>query len=95
MRLVPRALQDLENIYHYIAQELVEPRTALQLVNKLEESILSLETFPHRCPERQIGAYAHRGYRQLLVKNYTVIFRIDEAHKQVLVVTVRYARRQF
>ena len=30
-----------------------------------------------------------------MVKNYIVIYRIDEAHKQVLIVTVRYARSSF
>lgn len=30
-----------------------------------------------------------------MVKNYIVIYRIDETNKQVLVVTVRYARSSF
>ena len=30
-----------------------------------------------------------------MVKNYIVIYRIDEAHKHVLIVTVRYARSSF
>ncbi|MCI8891665.1 MAG: type II toxin-antitoxin system RelE/ParE family toxin, partial [Eubacterium sp.] len=35
------------------------------------------------------------GYRQLLVENYTVIYRIDEAKKQVIIVTVRYSPGNF
>ena len=38
---------------------------------------------------------ANRGYRQLFVENYTAIFRIDEAKKTVIVVTVRYSPSEF
>ena len=65
------------------------------LVEELEAQILSLETMPYRCAERRTGAYAGKDYRQLFVKNYTVIFRIDEKEKQVIIVTVRYSRSQF
>lgn len=95
VRLMARALRDLDGIYAYIAKTLSEPGTASSLVDEIEREILSLEQMPYRCPERQIGAYAGKGYRQLLVKNYTVIYRIDEARKQVLIVTVRYSRSQF
>ena len=73
----------------------VEPGTALKLVERIENAIFSLETMPYRCPERRRGAYAYRGYRQLLVENYTVIYRIQESEKQVIVVTVRYSSSEF
>ena len=93
VKLLRRAVQDMDGIYTYIAQTLLEPETALKLVGRLEYAIFSLETLPHRCPERRVGAYADRGYRQLLMENYTIIFRIDEEYRQVIVVTVRYAPR--
>lgn len=95
VKLLGRALHDLDGIYAYIANRLQEPETALHMVEKLETQILSLETMPYRCPERRTGAYAGKGYRQLFVQNYTVIFRIDQEQKQVIVVTVRYSRSQF
>ena len=68
---------------------------ALNLVDRIEGAILSLETMPFRCPERKQGAYANRGYRQLFVENYTAVFRIDEAKKTVIVVTIRYSPSKF
>ena len=38
-----RALQDLDGIYDYIAHTLLEPGTALNLVGRIENAILSLE----------------------------------------------------
>ena len=95
LKLMSRALRDLDKIYDYISHTLVEPGTALKLVERIENAIFSLETMPYRCPERRRGAYAYRGYRQLLVENYTVIYRIQESEKQVIVVTVRYSSSEF
>lgn len=95
VKLMSRALQDLNGIYDYIANTLLEPGTALNLVNRIENAILSLETNPYRCPERKRGYYANRVYRQFFVENYTVVFRIDEAKKTVIVVTVRYSPSEF
>ena len=95
VKLMNRAVQDLDDIYRYVFDALQAPRTAGDLIDTLEAGILSLQNMPYRCPERRQGAYANRGYRQLLVKNYTVIYRVDEENKQVLIVTVRYSRSQF
>ena len=95
VKLMSRALRDLAGIYTYIAGNLLEPGTALSLVERIEKQIYSLEYLPYRCPERKRGAYANRGYRQLLVENYTVISRINEVEKQVIVVTVRYSASNF
>lgn len=95
VKLMSRALQDLDGIYAYIAKTLMEPGTALKLVETIEREILTLEAMPYRCPERQIGAYAEKGYRQLFIKNYTAVFRVDEKSKTVIIVTVRYSPSQF
>ena len=95
VKLMSRALRDLDSIYQYIAGELLEPGTAENLVSQIEDAILSLEQMPYRCPERKRGVYANRGYRQLFVKNYTVIYRVDEKTRTVLIVTVRYSPSQF
>ncbi len=67
----------------------------MHIVEELEAQILSLETMPYRCAERRTAHTPEKDYRQLFVKNYTVIFRIDEKEKQVIIVTVRYSRSQF
>ena len=95
VKLMSRAVRDLDGIYRYIAQTLLEPGTALHMVEEIEKEILSLEQLPNRCPPRRSGIYGNKGYRQLFVKNYTVIFRVDEAEKTVLVITVRYSASQY
>ena len=90
-----RALRDLDGIYSYTANTFLEPGTAEGMLDTLESAILSLEELPYRCAERKHGLYANKGYRQLFVKNYTVIYRIEEEQKRVMVVAVRYSRSVF
>lgn len=49
VKLLSKALRDLDGIYAYIARSLMEPGTAANLIDELEERILSLEHLPYRC----------------------------------------------
>jgi plasmid stabilization system protein ParE len=95
VKLLPRAYCDLDGIYEYIAETLIEPDIAAKLVDSLEEAIFSLKSMPQRGALRKTGAYANKGYRQLFVGNFTVVYRVAEVRKRVLVVTVRYSKSQF
>lgn len=89
----PRAIRELDNIYEYIANEKLAPENAKGQVERIKKAVLSLDTFPQSHQERNEGRYVGRGYRQLLVDNYIAIFRIDEPHKTVYVVTIQYQGR--
>ena len=95
VKLYARAHRDLDGIYEYIAEHLLEPGVALNMVEALEQAIFSLETMPERGSIRQTGIYANSGYRQLLVKNYVIIYRVQKEEKEVHIVTVRYAPSNF
>ena len=93
--LTDEARRNLEGIFRYVAQNLLEPGTAASLIDELEAGVLSLQSMPQRCPERQTGIYAGKGHRQLLVKNYTIVFRVEEASRRVIILTIRYSRSNF
>ena len=93
--LTDEARRNLEGIFAYVSRNLQEPGIAAALIDELEAGILSLGSMPHRCPERRKGIYAYKGYRQLLVKNYTIIYRIDELNRRVVILTIRYSRSSF
>lgn len=93
IKVNPRAIRELEQIYEYIANEKLAPENAKGQVDRIKKSILNLDTFPQSHQERSDGRYAGKGYRQLLIDNYIAIFRIDELHKTVYVVTIQYQGR--
>lgn len=93
IRLYPRAFREMERIYQYIYETLQAPEHAASQLDRLEKGIYSLEQLPHRCPERKNGSYANRGYRELLVDNYVIIYKIHERKRQVDIVTIQYVKR--
>lgn len=95
VKLMQRASRDLEEIYNRIADEFKDMDAAGRMADALEKAILSLQEMPYRGAVRRVGAFANRGYRQLFVKNFTVIYRIVEKNKTVIVVTVRYTPSNF
>ena len=95
VKLTSKAYRDLDQIYHYISQELIADAAARKILSDLEDAILSLDAFPARGTLRRHGKYAQKGYRQLFIHNYTIIYQIKESQKQVIVMTVVYTARQF
>lgn len=95
VKLYSRAYRDLDGIYAYIADNLLEPDTALKMMDDLENMIFSLETFPERGTIRRVGAYANQGYRQLFHKNYTILYHMLKEKKEVHIIKVRYTPSNF
>ena len=93
VKINPKAIRELDSIYEYIAKEKLSPENAKGQVDRIKKAILNLDTFPQSHQERNEGRYAEKDYRQLLIDNYIVIFRIDETSKIVYVVTVQYQGR--
>ncbi|WP_434311429.1 type II toxin-antitoxin system RelE/ParE family toxin [Hominifimenecus sp. rT4P-3] len=95
VKLYARAYRDLDDIYTYIAENLLESGIALNIIAELENAIFSLEQFPERGAIRCVGAYANGDYRQVFVKNYVVIYRVLKEKKEVHIVTVRHTSSSF
>ena len=76
VEITKEALQDMEDIYNYIALELLSPENAMRQSNRIADEILTLDTFPQRYrimdsePEKQMEL------RRMLVDNYSVFYTI-------------------
>ena len=95
VKILPAVFRQIDKIYAYIAQNLYAEDAAQKLVNKLEDTIRSLKVLPERGAIRKIGKYADKGYRQLFVDNFIVVYRIQKSKRQVIVVAVHYSRQYF
>ena len=83
----------MEEIYRYIAMEKQVPENAKAQTDRIWRAIKKLETLPGSHQDRLEGKYAGKGYKQLLIDNYTAIYKIDETEKTVYVITVQYQGR--
>ena len=48
VEITKEALQDMEDIYNYIALELRSPENAMGQYNRIADEILTLDVFPQR-----------------------------------------------
>lgn len=77
--ITPDALQDMEDIYCYIANVLQSPEYAIGQYKRLADAILSLGEYPEKYrlvlfePERTMRLH------QMVVDNYSVFYLIHEA----------------
>jgi toxin ParE1/3/4 len=83
------ALDDLQEIHHYIARD--SAQYAQRMVEQIIEAAGLLKQFP------QLGEVLHElpesGYRQRIVKPYRLIYREESARPRVVIVAVIHASR--
>ena len=64
VKVNPKAIRELNDIYEYIANDKLAPENAKGQVARLKKAILSLSTFPQSHQERHEGRYVGKGYRR-------------------------------
>lgn len=92
--LTDSALADLEEIYQYITERLMEKNIANKVINRIEKEILLLESNPYRCIEVVVKPHK-RKFRKLLIRKYVVLYRINEYNKEVIIESVIYGKRDY
>ena len=87
------ALEDLFEIYKYIAFEENEPSNAKNLINDIREKIRGLHYFPNRYALVEWSPWKDIGARRINVKNYLIIYLVDENNKTVNIIRIFSSRR--
>jgi len=90
---LPLANRDIADAVNYIADELLAPKAALDLLDSLDKSISSLKDFPYSCRVYRPVKPLEQEYRIMPVKNYAVFYTVDEQKKLVEITRVIYAKR--
>ena len=89
VEITKEALQDMEDIYNYIAKELCSPEIAMKQYNRIAKEILKLNIFPQRYRMITSEQEKEKELRRLIVDNYSVFYTIYE--KRVIVTNVLYS----
>jgi plasmid stabilization system protein ParE len=84
-----KAQQDIEEIWSFIAKDSSDDAT--RFIQRLDEQVTTLESFPERCPLISENKLMHSRYRHLIYGKYRTIFRI--AKRTVFVVRVIHSAR--
>ena len=79
VQITDSALNDMEELYRYIAEKLESPQNAAGQYDRIADEILSLDIEPERAA----------GLRRMLVDNYSVFYVIRD--DKVIVTDVLYS----
>lgn len=89
IEITREALQDMEDIYNYIAIDLLSPENAMNQYNRIAEEILKLDFFPERFRIMESEPEKKMELRRLLVDNYSIFYTIRS--NKVIVTDVLYS----
>jgi len=95
LTFLPIAKQDMTDIVRYVSQELLNPTAADVLANEMIDAAERLCDFPYINAVHQTVTPLKHEYRKLLVKNYIMLYWVDEKDKIITIARVIYARRDF
>lgn len=83
------ALQDMEDIYDYIALNLLSPENAMMQYDRIAEAILSLNIFPERFRILDFDSEKTKMIRRMIVDNYSIFYVIKGT--RVIVISILYS----
>ena len=89
----PQALNDLKDIYAYIAQELLVPDTAKGQVNRIRRVIRALDFMPSRNALVDWEPWKSMGMHKVPVDNFVVFYTVDSDSMTVSVIRIVYGGR--
>ena len=93
VRITAQAQEHLAAIRDYIANELLAPDAAKNMLLLLGKEMSSLARMPLRVKRVDEEPWRSEGVRMKAVKNYLIYFWVNEAEQTVQVFAVIYARR--
>ena len=87
------ALDDLREIYSYIANELLVPETASTQLSRIRKEVRSLDFMPARYTLVEWEPWHSMKMHQFPVGNFIVYYLVDDKKKAVTVARVFYRSR--
>lgn len=89
----PQALEDLKDIYAYIAYTLQSPDIAQNQVNRIRKQIRSLDSLPERFPIVEWEPWNKMRMHKVPVDNYIVFYLVDSDSFIVTIIRIFYQKR--
>ena len=89
----PQALEDLRDIYSYIAFEILVPDTAKNQVNRIRKEIHSLDFMPTKFSIVDWEPWKSMEMHKLPIDNYVVFYLVDSDTLTVTIIRILYSGR--
>jgi len=89
------AHRDLDNIVSHIAVQLANPIAAANFLDEVEKCYGYLKSNPLMYERCQDAFLEKEGFRKTTVKNYMLVYKVDEAAKVVIIHRFFYGAQDY
>lgn len=89
------AHMDLDNIISYIAKELSNPVAASKFLDEVEKCYDYLKNNPYMYERCQDACLEKETYRKATIKNYVIVYKVDELNKAVIIYRFFYGAQDY
>lgn len=89
------ANEDLDNIVSYIAFQLANPAAATNFINEVEKCYDYLKRNPLMYEMCYNIFLEKEGYHKAIIKNYVLIYKIDQSAKEVIIYRFFYGAQDY
>jgi plasmid stabilization system protein ParE len=95
VRETESAGQDLDGILEYMAGKLGNVSAAAAFADELDDKYAKLADNPYMYEEAMDAGLKRRGYRRIPVKNYVILYLVDEARREVIIARIFYGKQDY
>ncbi len=89
------AHNDIDDIIHYIAVELVNPVAAASFLDDVEKGYHAVADNPRMYSLCNDSRLSKDRYRKIVIKNYLILYRIDDEMQTIFIVRIIYGGRNY
>jgi addiction module RelE/StbE family toxin len=89
------AQKDIESIYNYICDNLVNKEAAIKLLNKINEKFDSIALFPKSASLLNNDYVTNKNIRKLLIDNYIAFYEVDDINKEIKIIRIIYGMQNY
>ena len=89
------AEKDIENICHYVSENLNTPTAAMNIIEEIESKVMNLTHMPFSCSVVEDEFLRVRGYRKLIVRNFLVLYIVFEDESLINIMRVVYGSSNY
>lgn len=93
IKFSPESVADLQQIKAYIAKDLCDETTAINVISKITKKIRTLETFPNSGTPLSSIVDMNINYRFIVCGNYMSFYKFE--NETVYIIRVLYGRRNY
>ena len=93
--ITPTAYKEINRIYDYITEDLYAGHAANRLMKKIEQELQRLKEFPRIHTKIKKYDTLKRSYRRIVIKNYVLLYTIEEETNTVYVSHIYYSGRNY